>query len=109
MVKDSQSLASWTHSVSNMAAQALVLARASDESKIKEDLNKVHDYIKEDLFYRVIFIWDDDQLKEGTVLHSDFIERCKPLLANGDLMEAEQLGADAYLKYLWTMMLKDKC
>jgi len=98
-----------THSVSKMMTTTMVLARASDESKVKEDLNKVRDYIKEDLFYRVIFIWDDGQLKEGSVLHGDFIERCKPLLANGDLLEAEQAAADAYLKYLWTTMLKDKC
>jgi len=87
----------------------MVLAHASDESKLKEDINQVRNYIKEDLFYRVIFIWDDEQLKEGAVLHTDFIDKCKPLLANGELMDAAQAETDAYLKYLWTTMLKDKC
>jgi len=80
-----------------------------DDAKVQEDLNKICEYVKEDLFYKVIFVYDDAQLAEGSVLHKDFIDKCKPMIADGALITAPEEDAQAYLKYIWTLMVKDKC
>jgi len=77
------------------------------EKKVKEDLNVIGEYVKNDLYYRAVFLWDDSVLDEGTILHKDFLNNCKPKVANGQLMTEPNAEADAYLKFLWTRMQKD--
>jgi hypothetical protein len=84
-----------------------VAARYGDEEKVKEDLNVIGEYVKNDLYYRAVFLWDDSVLDEGTILHKDFLNNCKPKVANGQLMTEPNAEADAYLKFLWTRMQKD--
>ena len=54
-----------------------VLARAGDPAKIEEDKNKVRDYVKDELFEWVIFVWDKSALQSNGVLHQDYMKNCK--------------------------------
>jgi hypothetical protein len=83
--------------------------RMSNQVRVREDLNRIRDYVKDELFYRTLFIYSDAMLEEGSVLHKDFIANCKPKLADGTLETAPADAVTVYLKYLWTLMVKDKC
>ena len=48
-----------------------------NETKVREDLQKVMKYVKEELFLKVIDIWDQDDLKVNGKLYKDFMKRCK--------------------------------
>jgi len=91
-----------------MMVGSRVSTRATDEAKVREDINRVRRYVKEELFYDTIFIWDNEQLDEGSHLHSDFLASCKPILANGDLMIAPEKETETYMKFLWTRLMRDK-
>lgn len=54
-----------------------VLAHAGDPAKIEEDKNKVHDYVKDELFEWVIFVWDKAVLQPDGLLHQDYMKNCK--------------------------------
>jgi len=77
-------------------------------SKVREDINIMRDYVKEDLFYRMIFVFKDEDLEEGNRLYRDYMTNCKGILAGKTLNDAPEEEAQAYMKYLWTLMLKEK-
>ena len=84
-----------------------VAARYGDEEKVKEDLNVIGEYVKNDFYYRAVFLLDALVLEEGMILHTDFVNNCKPKVANGKLMLEPNAEANAYLKFLWTRIQKD--
>jgi hypothetical protein len=81
----------------------------NDKVRVQDDLNKIRDYVKDDLFYRTLFVYSDKELDEGSSLHTDFIINCKSKVADGALATSPADAATAYLNYLWTLMVKDKC
>ena len=57
----------------------------------KRDINEVRDYVKEDLFFCIIFLWDErTQLAKESTLHKDFVNKCLSKVANGQLVNAEK-------------------
>ena len=84
-------------------------ALIGDVAKINDDLRKIRNYVKERLFPRIIFMFDDDQMKEGTWMHKDYMKNCRSILGfdtNGEELQEEV--RDGYMKYLWTVMGRDK-
>ena len=90
------------------SSTATVLSRAGDRDKVDEDKKKVRDYVMNDLFNRVVFVWNDKELEEGGVLHSDFLKNCRPKLADGDLVRASDKDAEGYLNLLWIFLVNEK-
>jgi len=86
-----------------------VLARAGDPAKIEEDKNKVRDYVKDELFERVIFVWDKAALQPSGVLHQDYMKNCKARLADGKLIDATDSDAETYMNLVWTIIVKENC
>jgi hypothetical protein len=46
--------------------------KRTDPEKMKEDKEKVREYVKEELFERVVFLWSKASLEHGGVLHKDY-------------------------------------
>ena len=40
---------------------AEIVQRTQNENRVKEDINAIRDYVKENLFYKTIHIWDGNQ------------------------------------------------
>jgi len=81
-----------------------------NEEKICADIRKVTRYVKEELFLRVIDIYDPRALvvKSG-YLYKDFEKRCKTMVTG--LGENESLTDETkgYMRCLWSQMLVKKC
>jgi hypothetical protein len=86
-----------------------VLAHAGDPAKTEEDKNKVCDYVKDELFERVIFVWDKVALQPNGVLHQDYMKNCKAQLADGKLIDAMDSDAETYMNLVWTIIVKENC
>jgi hypothetical protein len=43
-----------------------VLSHAGDLSKLKEDKNKVRNYVKDTLFEQAVFVWNKTAIKQKT-------------------------------------------
>lgn len=80
-----------------------------DDEGVKRDVMRVREYVKEELFYKTIFIYNPKQLEEGERLHQDFVNNCKGVVANGLLTDVPALEQQLYLKFLWMKMLQEKC
>jgi len=74
---------------------------------IEENRNKVRDYVKENLFERLVFVWNKHALEQGEVVHKDFLKNCRPVVANGELVDATDNDAETYMNYLWAVLVKD--
>ena len=85
-----------------------LISQTGNASRIKEDKNKVCDYVKNNLFERVAFIWDEKALDDGKVLHKDFLERCKSIVLDEDDGAANS-EAETYINFLWREMKSEKC
>lgn len=83
------------------------MSRAADPDKLEEDKNKVRDYVKEELFERVVFVWNKKALDIGGILHEDYIKNCRSKIANGTLVNASDRDAEAYMNVLWNIMVKE--
>ena len=85
---------------------------------LSADLRRVERYVKDDLFSRVIFVFGDGQMKEGSFLHRDFVSNCSKLISRsgraagmGHETEGETSNNDvceAYMTYIWTVLGRDK-
>ena len=88
----------------------------NDSSKIKADLKKIKAYVKDELFQRTIFVFDEKWLAPGGWLHNDFMENCHSLVGRDGATEMTGLASgstekvyDPYMTLLWTVLTKDKC
>jgi hypothetical protein len=76
---------------------------------MKEDKEKVREYVKKELFERVVFLWSKASLEPGKVLHHDYLKNCRARLADGKLADDVEGVAETYMNLLWGTMVKDKC
>jgi len=76
----------------------------NNENKISEDLRKIKGYVKDDLFVRVIDVYNNNEFEIGSFLYRDFLKKCKPLVT--DLGPEEEYNAkwSGYMKYLWSQL-----
>jgi len=88
---------------------SVAMDRALDPDKVEEDKNKVRDYVKEDLFERVVFVWSKAAFTKDGILHKDFMKNCRSKIADGSLVDASDEDADAYMNFLWNGMVKENC
>jgi len=88
---------------------SVVLQRLDNAALVVSDKNKVQWYIKDILFEKVIFILDQDSLKKGEVLHQDYLDNCKGLIADGQLEKLSDEEAEMYMNLFWNIMTKDGC
>ena len=86
-----------------------LIARQGNKQKVALDKQTIRDYVKDDLFYRIVFVWTKQSLEEDGHLHKDFIKNCRSKIENGLLLRAEDTVAKAYLNYLWQVLVGDKC
>jgi hypothetical protein len=71
-------------------SQMDVLRRASDEELLAADIKLVDKYVKGVLFEKTVFLWNRKALDTNGKLHKDYLENCRPLLANGELAGASK-------------------
>jgi len=91
------------------APMMMLLTRLANPEHVAADTNKVRKYVKEDLFERVVFVWNQKALEYGRVLHADFLKNCRLKIADGMLVDATTWEADTYMNGLWSVLVKDKC
>ncbi len=93
----------------NDGSQAiLLLQRATNGQQVLNDRKKVELYVKENLWYRSVFLFAKSSLDRGKHLHTDYMTNCRSLLANGDLINAEDSVAESYMNCLWDGMVRDE-
>ena len=86
-----------------------VLRRASDEELLAADIKLVDKYVKGVLFEKTVFLWNRKALDTNGKLHKDYLENCRPLLANGELVPLSKEEARPYINIVWNLMVKDGC
>ena len=79
----------------------------ADNAKVMQDIAKVRDYVKESLFQRSIFIFDEKEMEETGMLYVDFVQNCGPKLMDGMLKDIPEQEQKSYQKFLW-MKMKEK-
>jgi SNF2 family DNA or RNA helicase len=57
----------------------------------------------------MVFLWDRKALDANRKLHKDYLENCRPLLANGELVPLSKEEAWPYMNIVWNLMVKDEC
>ena len=76
----------------------------NNESRVREDLRKIQTYVKEDLFYQVIDMFEDDQLKVNSYLYNDFMMKGKTVVTGMEMEESMDGNLKAYMKFLWVRL-----
>jgi len=76
---------------------------------LDEDKDKVRNYVKEELFERLVFLWSKADLELGGILHKDYVKNCRARLADGKLVDCTDREAETYMNLLWQVMVKDNC
>jgi len=94
-------------SATNITTEQL-MQRLQDPALVRAEKNKVQKYVQTELFEKVIFIWDRSVLDVGGKLHSDYMVKCRPLLADGQLTNISDDIRDMYMNLLWSIMTKDE-
>jgi len=87
----------------------------NDERVVSADLRKVERYVKEDLFPRIIFMFNDDQMDKGSFLYRDYMANCQSLVGrkgeiygkDGDVGANDEIS-ELYMTYLWTVIARDR-
>ena len=80
----------------------------NDERKVSGDLRKVRNYVKDDLFFRVVDVYDDKQLKVDSFLYKDFMTRATRAVMGRGMDDDSNNDTRAYMKYLWTRVTSKK-
>lgn len=84
------------------------LRRAADVSQQAADRTVVKDYVQRPSFFEnTVFIWTKNALEIGGPLHQNFLNKCKPLLANGRLTSLNDDEAEQYMNVLWIALQRD--
>lgn len=92
----------------NAAQEAAVwiVERTSNEEELKSDERLVRDWVKNELWEKVVFLWTLKSLNQGGLLHASYISSCRHLLAKGKLMSMPDVSAINYMNILWDRMTK---
>ena len=90
-----------------LLATSDVLRRASNKELVECDIKVVGNYVRGDLFMRIIFVFDNKQLDEGGPLHKDYLKNCQSLLANGTLKDLNDDTVVLYMNIVWARMTKE--
>lgn len=85
-----------------------LVQRLNNPALFESDRNVVRDYVKKDLFERLVFIWDERALATNGALYRSYTANCRSLIADGQLVNASDEEANTYMELLWTMMMKDE-
>lgn len=86
----------------NVGEETNIGEMINNETKVSGDIQKIMRYVKDDLFFRVIDVYDENQFKVNSYLYNDFMSRGKTVvtgLPRDGLMDTNK---KAYMKYLWT-------
>jgi hypothetical protein len=67
---------------------------------LDEDKDKVQNYVKEELFERLVFLWSKANLELGGILHKDYMKNCRSRLAGGKLDDYTNREAETYMNLL---------
>ena len=106
----------YDHHTPRMTGGGAVLSKLiNDERVVSADLRKIERYVKEELFSRIIFMFNDDQMGKGSFLHRDYTANCKSLVGNkgdiygndGDVGPNDEIS-EPYMTYLWTVIARDR-
>jgi hypothetical protein len=92
-----------------MPLQTDVLRGALDKELVAANIKLVGKYVKDVLFEKTVFLWDRKALDMNGKLHKDYLENCRPLLANGELVPLSKEEAWPYMNIVWNLMVKDGC
>ena len=76
----------------------------NNEAKVAEDMREAMRYVKDDLFCRVIDVYDDNDLKEGKYFHEDFMKNLVPKVTGKTRHEPLSGNWKACIKHLWTQL-----
>jgi len=103
-----------THHCTTMASvptqhASWALQRAANAQQVKNDVTKVREYVKSNLFEKVVFVWQKTALARGGKLHQDYLKNCRALVAEGKLVDMADSEAVTYMNLLWDTMTKDRC
>ena len=79
----------------------------TDDQQQKKDIQNVAWYVKDDLFYRSPFIFDK-ALEIGGILHKDYRDNCRSVIAEGRLMTFSDVVAFKYMDALWKSLNNKK-
>ena len=75
----------------------------SDDLQQAKDVTSIAWYVKDDLFYRSPFLFDK-ALEIGGILHKDYRQNCRQLIADGRLMTMNDDAAFTYMDALWKLI-----
>ena len=89
-------------------AAVWIVERTSNEEELKSDERLVRDWVKNELWEKVVFLWNLKSLAPGGLLHASYISSCRHLLAKGKLMSMPDTSAKNYMNILWDRMTKNK-
>jgi len=87
---------------------ATLQALFGNKTTVSADLRKIKKYVKEELFQRVIFMFTDDQMDEGSFFHKDYMTNCRDLVGGRGMSDEDDDAEDPYMTHLWTIMAKEK-
>ena len=77
----------------------------SNDRQQKVDIMTISSYVKDDLFFRSPFVFEE-AMEVGGMFHKDFKDNCRCMLADGKLMEMSEDAAFTYMDSLWKQMGK---
>lgn len=83
-----------------------LLDRTRSDELVSIDILAIGDYVKGDLFYRTVYLWDKGMLSRDEALYKDFLEKCRGLVANGLLLTVNDDDATKYMDILWGKMVE---
>lgn len=90
-------------------APTTIISRASSQDRLQEDMNRVRDYVKDDLFGRVVFVCDgEDAFAEGKPLHKDFMKNCESRITKDAPQNSTETDIKTYMNILWNFLGKEK-
>jgi hypothetical protein len=67
-------------------AAVWILEETTNEEELKSDKRVVRDWVKNELWDKVVFLWTLKSLNQGGLLHALYNSSCHHLLAKGKLL-----------------------
>ena len=97
-----------TERTDQMAVSALKIQQLiNDDARVSGDIRKIERYVKDNLFQRIIFMFDEGQMKKGSYLHRYFMSNCKAIVSSEDIGSNDDI-IQTYLAFLWMMIARDR-
>jgi len=80
-----------------------------DQALMNDIVCQVKRYVKEDLYRRVIAVFDDDQMAQGSFLHRDYMSKCEDIIGRTVHPESPTTKpTKALMNYVWMNVSKEK-